>query len=193
MHRAAMAYGCPRLIPLGWLIWRSPSRTETVEAIIGKVEIRSLPAGHVVETRMKGEQARAVHTGTRRLVRYASGENVAGAAPGTFLPITQRQTLSGRWLVGLYLQPTGGGAPAPLSPKITVVARDASWVATVRVPARSIDAALRLGGATILEAITGSQWLAAGPPTLRLYCGVRWPWSRWEIAVPLTRGETFRA
>jgi hypothetical protein len=187
-----MACGYPRLIPLNWLIWRSRRRTETVEAIIGEVEIRGVPAGRVAETRVKGDPARALHVGARRLVRYAGGENVAAAVPGTVLPVVQQRTASGRWLISMSLRAVDGAVPAPLSPKINVVAREAAWIAVVLVSGCSIDVAPGRGRATILEATAGTGWLANGPPMVRLRRRWRWPWSRWEIAVPLSRNGSLK-
>jgi hypothetical protein len=188
-QRAAAVCGFPGLIPLRWLIWHARPRSETVEATIGAIEIRRVPAGYVAETQVKGDAAHALRTGARRLARYASGENVAGAAPGTMLPVMQQQTAPGRWLVSVPVRPVNGAPPAPLSPKVRIVSRDVTWVAVVRAPARSIDAAAGLAGERIQEAIARTWLPAIGPPILRLSRDWHWPWSRREIAVPLTRGE----
>jgi hypothetical protein len=193
-----------RLAPIGGLIggcfhwlsrrWPSPRWHETTDERVivqhGRVEIHQLPARWVVRTCVKGELNRARETGLRRLTKYLSGENLAGARLDATRPMELRQLAPDRWQISVGL-PTVDDiltAPVPCTPKVTVVALEAELLAAIRMSGRPDREAVSHGDALILNAFADTDWVAIGAPAIRMnaYGPTLWFGHRFQVAVPVS-------
>jgi hypothetical protein len=190
-HRASLTHKfVARLRRLAWPVrrWR-PATDESVVASPGAVEIRRVPACEELRTCVKGDPAGARQTAARRLLRYLDGDNRGATPLGTSGPMTRLQVAPGRFLFSVRLAATPEGAPRPCAPKVTVIAREAGFLAVVRGSGRPTHDAVARGDARLLDAISNTEWVAGGPPIVRLRGFILGGWigERFDIAVPVTR------
>lgn len=190
--KAGLLRFCLKVLPANWLVprWRA-APGESVIASRGSVEIRKIPAGCVAQTCVKGEPAKARETALRRLAKYTHGNNRSSAILDTARPVMQQEQAPGRWLIGVRLAKFGDtlNAPAPCEPKVKLISRASEILAVVRVAGRPARGSITAGGAIILNAIDGTDWIATGSPMIRLRGRRPLPWlgSGFEVAVPVAR------
>jgi hypothetical protein len=187
---AALLRWCSRLIPAEWGIWRwREVSDETVIASLGSVEIRQTAADWVAQTCVKGDAAQARETALRRLVKYTRGDNLGAVRLDAERPVIQQQLGPRRWRISVRLSNFDHArtAPAPLAPKVEVVARDPEILAVVRLTGRPSYDLVTGGDAIVLDAIANSEWVATGPARIRLCTPGPLPrfTGRFEVAVPV--------
>jgi len=187
-----------RLILGEWLLapWRGALH-ETIIASHCSVEIRQTAAACIAWTCVKGDLTQARATALRRLAKYTEGDNRGAVRVRVVRPVLQRQSGPHRWRVGVRLANVENirAAPAPLAPKIEVVASKPETLAIVRMDGRPSHDLVSFGDAIILDAISDTEWVAIGPAMIRLYTRGLIPLfiGGFEIAVPVSARDTTRA
>jgi hypothetical protein len=143
----------------------------------------------MVQTCVKGDQATALETAMRRVFRYIRGEQPDGVALDTVRPVMQRQLSPRRWVVGIRLASADAALTAPTlgSPKVKLVSTESEFVAVVRMLGPPSNAAVARGDMIALAAISGTEWIAAGAPIIRIHRRgpIRWFAPGFEVAVPV--------
>ncbi len=184
-----------RLLPVAWRVRLWPETSdEAIVTTFGPVEIRRVPACQMARTCVKGDAAPALETASRRLLKYLDGDNQSMARPRAMRPIEQQQIAPGRWLIGVRLTADGGppglSAPraskvsAPRASKVKVTPREAGMLAVIRFSGRPAHDAITRADAILLNTMSGTDWVVAGAPLLRLGTG-RWYRRGFEVAVPV--------
>jgi hypothetical protein len=188
---AALLRRCARLISAEWLMsrWRG-TPDETIIASHRSVEIRQTAAACIARTCVKGDAAQARATALRRLAKYTNGDNRGAVCLRVERPVIQQQLEPRRWRVSVRLSDVENArtAPAPLAPKVEVVAREPEMLAVVRMDGRPSHDMVSFGDAIILDAISDTEWVAIGPAIIRLH--MPGPILRFivgfEVAVPVS-------
>lgn len=143
----------------------------------------------MARTCVKGDAAQARETASRRLVRYLNGENRDAMALAGERPLIQQQLEPRRWLISIRLPSIDGArsAPAPLGPKVKVVAVEPEMLAVVRLSGRLNYASIAGGDALILDAIANTKWVAIDTARIRLHRPGLFGWftGGFEVAVPV--------
>ena len=180
---AARSFG-ERLLPVAWRVRLWPAAAdEAILTTFGRVEIRRVPPCRMARTCVKGDAAPALETATRRLLKYLDGGNQSMARP-----IEQQRIAPGRWLIGVRLNGDGvSPGSARRASKVMVTRREATVLAVVRMSGRPGQEAIARADAILLATISGTEWVVAGAPMLRLGSG-RWSRRSFEVAVPVTAG-----
>jgi hypothetical protein len=187
---AALWQRCLRLLPLAWRIPRRREATDhSAIGSLGLVEIHRTPAACFVGTCVHGEPDRARDTALQRLTNYLNGDNRSSAVLQAERPVIQQQLGPRLWRISVQLSmlPIDGLTPVPRAPKVRLWSAQPGWLAIVRMSGRPTYGAVTGGGATVLNAIANTEWVATGSPMMRLHASgpVRWFTGGFDVAVPV--------
>lgn len=175
----------------------------TIVSRVGEVEIRRYPARLIAEMDAPGDEASARSAAFRPLAAYIFGENLAGERIGMTAPVAQAgerigmtapvaQTgQEGSWRIGFFMPAryTEANLPRPRDARITIRTLPAEDAAVLRFSGLPTPEAVALASASLVRALSGSEWAAAGPGGAWFYDP---PWTipglrRSEAWLPVTR------
>jgi SOUL heme-binding protein len=189
---SALFKRCASLLSSDWRIlqWRRQTN-EAVISSVGPIEIRQVPYGCLVQTRVKGEMTPARGTALVRLAKYVGGHNRSDTALGAERPVLQHQIAPGLWEIGIHLVDVDDvrHAPVPRGRRMRIVAREAGTCAVLSKIGRPTEYKVASAEIEILDAIARTHWFATGTPIVRIQApGSIMPMTgTYEVAVPVTR------
>jgi hypothetical protein len=192
----ALLKRCASLLLSDWRVLQwSPQANEAVITYLGPIEIRQVPRGCLVQTRVKGDMTSARGTALVRLTKYVGGENRSHVALNAERPILQHRVTPGLWEIGMRLADVDDvcQVPIPRGRRTRVVARESATWAVLRKIGRPTENKLFSAEIEILDAIARTHWFATGDPIVRIHVpGSIIPMTgRFEVAMPvISRDES---
>jgi len=178
MHRfgsaliSALFKRCAGLLSSDWRIlqWRRQTN-EAVISSLGPIEIRQVPFGCLVQTRVKGDMTPARGTALIRLAKYVGGQNRSHIAMGGERPVLQQRIAPGLWEIGVRLADVDDVrlAPAPREKRMRIVAQEPGTWAVLRKMGRATEYKIARAEIEILDAIARTHWFATGRPIVRIH------------------------
>jgi len=168
---------------------------ETTLTYLRHVAIVRTPSRRGVETRVKCTGDKAREKAWQRLRAYLRGCNSVHAALPTGVLVVQEQEAARLWRVRIHLPPGCDQCmlPAPLDPKVSLVAVPPETLAIKRCWGRPTGRAQQTAEADLRRVLTNSDWVADGSVRLRLHAPFFFlPFlHRSEIALPVRRRTCF--